>query len=84
MDLAASRDSKDPSRESLGFGPEHVAGSPRPLPLLAIGFRMAERYGHIGSQALRDAANVLGRGKIAPDPLKSSQSRSKWRMLQWQ
>jgi integrase len=30
----------------------------------ATAIRMAKRYGHIGSQALRDAANILGQTKI--------------------
>ena len=34
--------------------------------------RMAKRYGHIGSQALRDAAEVLGRTKIPLGSLKES------------
>jgi hypothetical protein len=33
---------------------------------------MAKRYGHIGSKALRDAADVLGRVKIEPASLKKS------------
>lgn len=34
--------------------------------------RMAKRYGHIGSQALREAAEVLGRTKIPLGSLKKS------------
>lgn len=33
---------------------------------------MEKRYGHIGCQALRDAANVLGMTKIEPPSLKKS------------
>lgn len=38
----------------------------------ATAIRMAKRYGHIGSQALRDAAEVLGNPKIPVDSLKKS------------
>jgi hypothetical protein len=38
----------------------------------ATAFRMAKRYGHIGSQALRDAADILGRVEIAAESLKES------------
>jgi hypothetical protein len=33
---------------------------------------MAKRYGHIGSQALRDAADVLGGAEIPAESLKKS------------
>jgi hypothetical protein len=33
---------------------------------------MAKRYGHIGNQALRDAADVLGGVKIPVESLKKS------------
>jgi integrase len=54
------------------------AGIPYPVVASMMGWsaataiRMAKRYGHIGNQALRDAAEVLGRGEIAPDSLKKS------------
>jgi len=38
----------------------------------ATAIRMAKRYGHIGSQALRDAADVLGAVRIPADSLKKS------------
>ena len=38
----------------------------------ATAIRMAKRYGHIGSQALRDAADVLGGVKIPAGSLKKS------------
>jgi hypothetical protein len=38
----------------------------------ATAIRMAKRYGHIGSQALRDAADVLGGMKISVGSLKKS------------
>ena len=38
----------------------------------ATAIRMAKRYGHIGSQALRDAAELLGRANIPPESLKKS------------
>ncbi len=38
----------------------------------ATAIRMAKRYGHIGSQALRDAADVLGGVKIQAETLKKS------------
>jgi hypothetical protein len=38
----------------------------------ATAIRMAKRYGHIGSQALREAADVLGRCKIPVGSLKKS------------
>lgn len=38
----------------------------------ATAIRMAKRYGHIGSQALRDAADVLGGLKIPAGSLKKS------------
>ena len=38
----------------------------------ATAIRMAKRYGHIGSQALRDAADVLGRVKTLAGSLKKS------------
>lgn len=38
----------------------------------ATAIRMSKRYGHIGSQALRDAANVLGGLKIPEGSLKKS------------
>ena len=37
----------------------------------ATAIRMAKRYGHIGSKALRDAAEVLGRVEIAVESLKN-------------
>jgi hypothetical protein len=33
---------------------------------------MAKRYGHIGSQALRDAADMLGRVNVPVESLKKS------------
>jgi len=38
----------------------------------ATAIRMAKRYGHIGSHALRGAADVLGGVKIPPESLKKS------------
>jgi len=38
----------------------------------ATAIRMAKRYGHIGSKALRDAADVLGEVKIPVESLKKS------------
>jgi hypothetical protein len=38
----------------------------------ATAIRMAKRYGHIGSQALRDAADVLGGVKIPAGFLKKT------------
>jgi hypothetical protein len=38
----------------------------------ATAIRMAKRYGHIGSQALRNAADVLGGVKIPAESLKKS------------
>jgi integrase len=37
----------------------------------ATAIRMSKRYGHIGSKALRDAAEVLGGLEIAPESLKN-------------
>ena len=37
----------------------------------ATAIRMSKRYGHIGSKALRDAAEVLGGVEIAPESLKN-------------
>jgi integrase len=54
------------------------AGIPYPVVASMMGWsaataiRMAKRYGHIGSKALRDAADVLGRTKIEPASLKKS------------
>ncbi len=54
------------------------AGIPYPVVASMMGWsaataiRMAKRYGHIGSKALRDAADVLGRVKIPGDSLKKS------------
>jgi integrase len=54
------------------------AGIPYPVVASMMGWsaataiRMAKRYGHIGSQALRDAADVLGGMKIPPGSLKKS------------
>ena len=38
----------------------------------ATAIRMAKRYGHIGSHALREAAEVLGRTEISVESLKKS------------
>ncbi|MGC2517382.1 MAG: tyrosine-type recombinase/integrase, partial [Terriglobales bacterium] len=54
------------------------AGIPYPVVASMMGWsaataiRMAKRYGHIGSQALRDAADVLGGMKISVGSLKKS------------
>ena len=54
------------------------AGIPYPVVASMMGWsaataiRMAKRYGHIGSQALREAADVLGRTKIPLGSLKKS------------
>ena len=54
------------------------AGIPYPVVASIMGWsaataiRMAKRYGHIGSQALREAADVLGRTKIPAGSLKKS------------
>lgn len=54
------------------------AGIPYPVVASMMGWsaataiRMAKRYGHIGSQALREAADVLGRTKILMGSLKKS------------
>lgn len=54
------------------------AGIPYPVVASMMGWsaataiRMAKRYGHIGSQALREAAEVLGRAKILLGSLKKS------------
>jgi integrase len=54
------------------------AGIPYPVVASMMGWsaataiRMAKRYGHIGSQALRDAADVLGRVRIGAGSLKKS------------
>ena len=54
------------------------AGIPYPVVASMMGWsaataiRMAKRYGHIGTQALRDAADVLGRTKILVGSLKKS------------
>jgi integrase len=54
------------------------AGIPYPVVASMMGWsaataiRMAKRYGHIGSQALRDAADVLGGMKIPAGSLKKS------------
>lgn len=54
------------------------AGVPYPVVASMMGWsaataiRMAKRYGHIGSQALRDAADVLGGVKIELGSLKKS------------
>ena len=59
------------------------AGIPYPVVASMMGWsaataiRMAKRYGHIGSQALREAADVPGRTKISWGPSKSPQSRSR-------
>ena len=37
----------------------------------ATAIRMSKRYGHIGSKALRDAAEVLGGLEIVPESLKN-------------
>jgi hypothetical protein len=57
------------------------AGIPYPVVASVMGWsaataiRMAKRYGHIGSQALREAADVLGRTKIPTGyPKKSPKS----------
>jgi integrase len=52
------------------------AGIPYPVVASLMGWsaataiRMAKRYGHIGNQSLRDAADVLGQVKIPTDYLK--------------
>ena len=46
----------------------------------AIRMAKAKRYGHIGSQALREAADVLGDSKFLRDPSKGPQSRLRWKM----
>jgi hypothetical protein len=38
----------------------------------ATAIRIVKRYGHIGSKALRHAADVLGRVEIAQETLKKS------------
>ena len=54
------------------------AGIPYPVVASMMGWsaataiRMAKRYGHIGSHALREAADVLGGVKIPPESLKKS------------
>lgn len=54
------------------------AGIPYPVVASMMGWsaataiRMAKRYGHIGSKALRDAADVLGRVEIPAESLKKS------------
>ena len=54
------------------------AGIPYPVVASMMGWsaataiRMAKRYGHIESQALREAADVLGRCKIPAGSLKKS------------
>jgi integrase len=54
------------------------AGIPYPVVASMMGWsaataiRMAKRYGHIGSKALRDAAEVLGAVKIPTESLKKS------------
>jgi integrase len=54
------------------------AGIPYPVVASMMGWsaataiRMAKRYGHIGSSALRDAADVLGRATTAAESLKKS------------
>ena len=54
------------------------AGIPYPVVASMMGWsaataiRMAKRYGHIGSHALREAANVLGRTQISLGSLKKS------------
>lgn len=54
------------------------AGIPYPVVASMMGWsaataiRMAKRYGHIGSQALREAADVLGQTQIPPGSLKKS------------
>jgi integrase len=54
------------------------AGIPYPIVASMLGWsaataiRMAKRYGHIGSQALRDAADVLGGVKTPAESLKKS------------
>jgi len=54
------------------------AGIPYPVVASMMGWsaataiRMAKRYGHIGSKALRDAADVLGEVKIPAESLKKS------------
>ncbi len=53
------------------------AGIPYPVVASMMGWsaataiRMAKRYGHIGSKALRDAAEVLGGVRIAVESLKN-------------
>jgi integrase len=54
------------------------AGIPYPVVASMMGWsaataiRMAKRYGHIGSNALRDAADVLGGSRIPAGSLKTS------------
>jgi hypothetical protein len=54
------------------------AGIPYPVVASMMGWsaataiRMAKRYGHIGSKALRDAADVLGAVRISTQSLKKS------------
>jgi len=54
------------------------AGIPYPVVACMMGWsaataiRMAKRYGHIGNQALREAADVLGGAKISAESLKKS------------
>jgi integrase len=54
------------------------AGIPYPVVASMMGWsaataiRMAKRYGHIGSQALREVADVLGRFEIPAGSLKKS------------
>ena len=54
------------------------AGIPYPVVASMMGWsaataiRMAKRHGHIGSQALREAADVLGRFEIPAGSLKKS------------
>ena len=62
------------------------AGIPYPVVASMIGWsaataiRMAKRNGHIGSQALREAADVLGRFEIPAGSFKSPQSRLRRKM----
>lgn len=57
------------------------AGIPYPVVASMMGWsaataiRMAKRYGHIGSKALRDAADALGRVRIGVESLKTPQCR---------
>jgi integrase len=54
------------------------AGIPYPVVASIMGWsaataiRMAKRYGHIGNEALRTAADVLGRVEIPAESLKKS------------